>query len=308
MQLHFGVDLLLPEWSGCVACIGTFDGVHVGHKTLLTTAHEEAAKHELPSVVVTFDRHPAAVLNPARKPASLASLEQNLAEFEKVGVAMALVLPFDERMAATTATEFLENVLKNPLKAAKLVVGHDFAMGHAREGTAAWLAERIPTLIHQPVTVEEHRVSSTAIRKAVATGNVGLAHRMLGRPYSLGGVVVSGQKLGRTLGYPTANIARTNDQALPADGIYAGQLKTKHGLFKAAISIGMRPAVKGKHRTVEAYLIDYPGDSLYGDAVECEFWVRLRDELDFPTLDELENQIAADVSVVSSVPMYGLPR
>ena len=308
MQLHFGVDLLLPEWSGCVACIGTFDGVHLGHKALLSSAHEEAAKYELPSVVVTFDRHPAAILNPPRKPASLASLEQNLAEFEKAGVAMALVLAFDEKMATTTATAFLENVLRNPLKAAKLVVGHDFAMGHAREGTAQWLSERIPTLIHQPVTVEGQRVSSSAIRKAVGSGNVGLAHRMLGRPYSLGGVIVSGLKLGRTLGFPTANIARTNDQVLPADGIYAGQLKTRLGVFKAAISIGMRPAVQGKHRTIEAYLIDYPGDSLYGDAVEAEFWVRLRDEMDFSTLDGLKKQIAADVTVVSSVPMLGLPR
>ena len=308
MQLHFGVDLLLPEWSGCVACIGTFDGVHLGHKALLAAAHEDAIRHELPSVVVTFDRHPAAVLNPSRKPPSLASLEQNLAEFEKSGAAMALVLPFDERMAATTATDFLENVLRSPLRAAKLVVGHDFAMGHGREGTAQWLSERIPTVIHQPVAVESQRVSSTAIRKAVAAGNVGLAHRMLDRPYSLGGVVVSGMKLGRTLGYPTANIARTNDQVVPANGIYAGQLKTKNGIFRAAISVGVRPAVQGKHRTVEAYLIDFPGGSLYGDAVECEFWVRLRDELDFPTLDELKKQIAADVSVVSSVPMVGLPR
>lgn len=307
MHLHFGVDLLAPEWSGCVACVGTFDGVHVGHQALLTTAKEEAEKYELPTAVVTFDRHPAAILQPERKPPALATLEQNLAAFERAGVALALVLPFDHAMAQTTATDFLERVLKHPLKAVKLVVGHDFALGHGREGTAEWLAERIPTLIHQPVTVEARRVSSTAIRKAVATGEVGVAHRMLGRPYSLSGVVVSGQKLGRTLGYPTVNLARTNDQLIPADGIYAGQCRLRTGTYRAAISIGMRPAVGGKHRTVEAFLIDYPGREVYGEAIELEFWVRLRDEMDFPTLEDLKSQMAQDISVVSRVPMVGLP-
>jgi len=307
MHLHFGVDLLAPEWNGCVACVGTFDGVHVGHQALFKTARQEAERHELPSVVVTFDRHPAAVLQPERKPAALATLEQNLAAFERAGVALALILPFDGRMAQTSATDFLDRVLKRPPKAVKLVVGHDFALGRGREGTAEWLAERIPTLIHQPVTVESQRVSSTAIRKAVVQGEVGVAHRMLGRPYALSGVVVSGQKLGRTLGYPTINLARSNDQLVPADGIYAGQCRLRNGIYRAAISIGMRPTVQGKHRTVEAFLIDYPGESVYGQAVELEFWVRLRDEMAFPSLDELRAQMAEDVSVVASVPMVGLP-
>lgn len=307
MHLHFGVDLLVPEWSGCVACVGTFDGVHVGHQALLKAAKEEAEKFELPTAVVTFDRHPAAVLQPDHKPPALATLHQNLAEFEKAGVAVALVLPFDQRMAQTSATDFLNQVLRHPLKAAKLVVGHDFALGRGREGTAEWLAERIPTLIHQPVTVEARRVSSTAIRKAVVQGEVGVAHRMLGRPYCLGGVVVGGQKLGRTLGYPTINLARTNDQLIPADGIYAGQCRLRGRVYRAAISIGMRPTVGGKHRTVEAYLIDFPGGSVYGQSVDLEFWVRLRDEMDFPGLEELKVQMAQDVSVVARVPMVGLP-
>lgn len=308
MHLHFGVDLLRPEWSGCVACVGTFDGVHLGHRALLHAAKDEAAKFELPTVVVTFDRHPAAVLNPHRKPAALASLEQNLCEFEREGVAMTLVLPFDAAMAATSASDFLAQVLRKPLRAVKLVVGHDFALGHLREGTAEWLSERIPTLVHRPVLVEGTRVSSSLIRKAIGSGNVGLAHRMLGRPYALSGVVVSGQKLGRTLGFPTANLARTNDQILPADGIYAGQTRVGSALYKSAVSVGVRPAVKGHHRTVETYLIDYPGESIYGAPIEIEFWVKLREERDFPTLEDLKNQISADVSVVRSIPMIGLPR
>ena len=171
-------------------------------------------------------------------------------------------------------------------------------MGNGREGTTEWLAARIPTDVIPPFERDGHRVSSSEIRGAVQDGDMAKATHLLGRPYALEGVIVGGQKLGRQLGYPTANLARSSNQALPADGIYAGWFEAAPGRFRAAISVGTRPAVGGEGRTVEAYLLDYPGDSLYGLAVSLEFHQRLREELNFPSLEALKEQIAADVALV----------
>lgn len=221
MQVHFGVGLLRAEWSRAVVCVGTFDGVHLGHRAVIGRAVEEARNAELPCALATFDRHPFAVLNPARCPKAIADLGENLREFERLGVAVAVVLPFDAALSRMSADVFLRDVLQGAMHASNLVVGHDFAMGNGREGTPEWLAARVPTTVVPPFEIEGHRVSSSAIRTAIAEGNVESAARLLGRPFELTGVVVGGQKLGRTLGYPTANLARSIDGVLPADGVYA---------------------------------------------------------------------------------------
>ena len=301
MLVHFGVDLIAAEWPESIVCIGTFDGVHRGHQALIQTAVDQARARELPAVIVTFDRHPAAILDPQRKPASLGTLEQNVIAMRQLGAGACVILPFNEDLRQTPAEHFLERILRAKLHASALVVGHDFAMGRDRVGTADWLAERIPTTILPPVEEAGVRISSSAIRAAIAEGNVSEAARFLGRPYALRGVIIGGQKLGRTLGYPTINLARSTDQAIPADGVYAGRAVTPQGEFRAAISIGMRPAVQGKHRTVEAFLLDYPGDSLYGQAVELSFVARLRDELPFARLDDLVAQMAKDVALTATL-------
>jgi riboflavin kinase/FMN adenylyltransferase len=168
-------------------------------------------------------------------------------------------------------------------------------MGNGREGTTEWLAARIPTKVVPPFEIEGGRVSSSNIRRAIQAGDVELAARLLGRPYALTGVIVGGQRLGRQLGYPTANMARSIDQALPADGIYAGWFESPTGRYRAAASIGTRPAVGGGARTVESYLLDYPGDSLYGLSARLELVARLRDEANFESLEALKEQIARDV-------------
>jgi len=295
MQVHFGVGLLRAEWPRAVVCVGTFDGVHLGHQAVVRRAVDTAREQDLPCCVVTFDRHPAAVLAPSRCPKAIAPLQENLREIERLGVSVAVVLPFDAELSRMSADRFLDEILRASLKADNVVVGHDFAMGNGREGTTDWLSARIPTLVVEPFEIEGQRVSSSAIRQAVQDGEMETATRLLGRPFSITGVVVGGQKLGRQLGYPTANIARSFDQALPADGVYATRFRCEKGDYVAALAIGMRPAVGGDHRTVEAYLLDYPGDSLYGLSASLEVHHRLREERNFPSLEALKGQMAHDV-------------
>jgi riboflavin kinase/FMN adenylyltransferase len=295
MQVHFGIGLLRAEWRKSVACVGTFDGVHLGHQAVIMEAVAQARLQELPCVLVTFDRHPAAILAPARCPKALAGLQENLQAFNSLGVSATVVLPFDAELSRMSAERFLREILIGAAKASRLVVGHDFAMGNGREGTAEWLSLRLPTSIVPPFEIDGVRVSSSAIRLAVAEGRMEDAARLLGRPFALSGVVVGGQKIGRKLGFPTANIARSFDQAVPAEGVYAGWLTASKCRFMAAISIGVRPAAGGGDQTVEAYLLDYPGDSLYGMPVELDLIHRLREERDFPSLDALTEQIHLDV-------------
>ncbi|HTQ10765.1 MAG TPA: bifunctional riboflavin kinase/FAD synthetase [Fimbriimonadaceae bacterium] len=298
MQVHFGVELLAAEWTESVVCIGTFDGVHRGHQEVIRTAVTKALQHECPCVLVTFDRHPAHVLAPAKCPKAIASLQSNLAEFKVLGVAVAVVLAFDLSLSQTSADVFFEKILVECLRAKAIVIGHDFAFGHNRAGTPKWLEDRIETRVVPSFEIDGRRVSSSEIRRAVEAGMVEEAGALLGRPFEIPGVVVPGRRLGRSLGFPTANLARSFDQVLPAFGIYAGEMTTPNGAFRAAVSIGTRPAAGGGDRTIEAYLLDYPADPLYGMAVTLRLAKRIREERNFPNLDDLREQIARDVEAI----------
>lgn len=295
MTVHFGTDGLQAAWESSTVCIGTFDGVHLGHRQVVSTAVAQARHREEPCVLLTFDRHPAAVLAPDRVPPALATLSQNLSVFESLGVDVAVVHPFDEKTASTEADDFLNDVLIGRLSAERIVVGHDFAMGHDRKGTASWLAERITTDIVPAFEVQGHRVSSSEIRRLVASGDVARASALLGRDLTLQGIVVSGQKLGRQIGFPTVNLTLPVRQAVPGHGVYAGSCTVGASKFAAAIGIGTRPTVGGVGTSIEAYLLDYPGESLYGRSVDLTFKERLRDEIKFDSLDELTAQMEQDV-------------
>jgi len=294
MLTHFGIESVLAEWPEAVVCVGTFDGVHLGHRHVISRAVHVGRQTDRPSIVVTFDRHPASILAPERVPPAIATLGEDLRQFEALGVSAAAVLRFDEALAATSAEDFLQNILQQGLHASSLVVGHDFALGHDRVGTPEWLAERIPTEIVPPYLLDGQRVASSEIRRLVAAGEVEAASRLLGRPFAIEGVVVGGQKLGRTLGFPTLNLARSGGQVRPADGVYAGRCETSLGRFAAAVGVGVRPTIGSGKRTIEAYLLDFPGDSLYGQAVRLEVLQRLRGEIRFDSLDDLRQQMAAD--------------
>lgn len=301
MQVHFGLDLVEAEWPHSVVCVGTFDGVHLGHQAVIGKALDVAAREELACVVVTFDRHPAHVLAPERCPKAIASLGENLHHFELMGVGISVVLPFTRELSQTSATSFFQSVLKDKLKASRVVVGHDFAFGQGREGTTGWLEERIPTDVVPPYESEGKRVSSSAIRSAIEAGNIQEANGLLGRPFQIGGVVVAGLRLGRQLGYPTANLARSFNQVTPAHGVYAGFAETPHGTFRTAVSIGVRPAVGGTSQTIEAYLIDYPGYDLYGRSLSIKLHRHIRSQQDFESLEALKGQIARDVALIASL-------
>lgn len=298
MLVHFGIDQIQAEWAESVVCVGTFDGVHLGHQALIKKAVAIAKESSVPCIVLTFDRHPLSVIAPERAPAAIGTLEQNIQAVRKLGPGLCVVLPFNRHTAETTAQEFFDDVVCEALKAKAIVIGHDFAFGHDRQGDGEWLSARIETHVLPPVTLDEKRVSSSAVRAAVSMGDTKTAQTLLGRPFALRGLVVKGKQLGRTIGFPTANLARTSSQLTPADGIYACTATTSAGTFKAAVSIGYRPAVNGTERTIEAYLLDYPGTDIYGEPIELAFHAFLRPESDFPDLEALKMQIAADVALV----------
>ncbi len=301
MQVHFGLELLRAEWPSSVVCVGTFDGVHLGHRAVISSAVTKAIQQELPCIVVTFDRHPAHVLAPERCPKAIESIQDNLEQFSALGVAAAIVIPFTKALSLTPAQEFLDIALVGALKANSIVVGHDFAFGKGREGTPEWLGARIQTDVIPPFELHGTRVSSSAIRSAVEAGHIDEATRLLGRPFAISGIVVAGQKLGRELGYPTANLARSFDQVTPAHGIYIGYAKTPHGVFRTAVSIGTRPAVGGTFLTIEAFLLDYPGYDLYGRSISIALHRRIRNEENFDSLEDLRDQIARDVAEAASL-------
>jgi len=296
MIIHFGTASLNAEWKASIVCLGVFDGVHLGHRSLIEPAVQQAKEREIPSLALTFDRNPLALLRPDAAPKALCTLDQKLEWLAAIGLSACLVLPFDEALSQRTAQEFLDHVLVDELKAVKLMIGHDFAFGRGREGDASWLTGRMEAESAPPFALDGARVSSSVIRRLVAEGEVERAALKLGRPFSLRGVIVQGQKLGRTLGFPTLNLAFSSDLALPADGVYSAWAVTPLGRFKAGVSIGMRPTVEGRHRTTEAFLIDYPGDSLYSAPVTLEFQSRIREELKFESLDALTKQMGQDIA------------
>jgi riboflavin kinase/FMN adenylyltransferase len=296
MLVRFGAESISVDWPLSVASIGTFDGVHLGHSQVIASAVRKASALDQPAVVVTFDRHPMAVLAPERCPPAVGTLDLNLRAFEALGVSLAVVLKFDRALSQMPADDFLEQILKSRLRTSNVVIGHDFAFGQGRQGTPQWLASHIPTEIVPPFKVDGERVSSSRIREAIHGGDFELASKLLGRTWMQEGVVVGGQKLGRSLGYPTINLAATSGQAIPADGIYAGTAETRFGTFKAAISVGIRPTLGLGPRTIEAFLIDYPGESLYGTDVRLGYLRRLREERKFDSLEALKEQMDADVA------------
>lgn len=296
MIIHFGTASLNPEWKASIVCLGVFDGVHLGHRSLIEPAVNQAREREVPAIAVTFDRNPLAVLRPDAAPKALCTLDQKLEWLSHLGLSACLVLPFDQALSQMSARDFLDLVLIEKLKAKKLMIGHDFAFGRGREGAASWLVGRIESETAPPFALEGARVSSSVIRRLVAEGEVERAGLKLGRPLALRGVVVPGQKLGRTLGFPTVNLAFSSDLVCPADGVYAAWAATPLGRFKAGVSIGMRPTLDGRHRTTEAFLIDFPGESLYSAPVTLEFHSRIREERKFGSLEALKEQMQKDIA------------
>ena len=278
-----------------VAAVGTFDGIHIGHAEVLRTVREEAQKRGLEPIAVTFDRHPLSVIAPERAPLSITSVERKEKLIRRLGVTP-IVLPFDENMRAISAANWMR-LLRDNYGVKLLVVGYDNTFGS--DGVNLSIADyaRLGKSLGMEVVEAPYvaGVSSSAVRKAISVGEVAKANEMLGRPFSISGIVVEGNKLGRTIGFPTANLQPRPGVILPAHGVYAAKALLPDGkVVDTMVNIGVRPTIRrGNAPTVEAHLIDWKGD-LYGFPIRLEFYARLRDEVQFNSIDALRRQLSKD--------------
>jgi riboflavin kinase/FMN adenylyltransferase len=280
--------------------IGVFDGVHRGHRAIIDALRDAAREAQGDAVVVTFDRHPRLVLT-GEAPPAITSLEHRLVLFERAGVDAAVVLHFDAALAKKSAEDFLAEILLGRIGARTLVLGADSHFGRGREGTIAFLEarrERLGFALKAVPLVPADAagagpVSSTAIRRAIAEGRLADAAAMLGRPLSLLGRVERGDERGRTLGFPTANLA-LHHEVCPPRGVYAARVEVDGVRYRTLVNIGTRPTFGGSPSLhVEAHLLAFEGD-LYGRVLEVEFLARLRDERRFESVEALVTQIRAD--------------
>ena len=285
--------------GGAVACIGVFDGVHKGHQALIAQAKDEASRAGIPLVAVTFDPHPEAVIRPGHAPQSLATVDQRVELLMAAGADAVEVLVFDESMARESPTEFVQSVLVERLRAKVVVVGENFLFGAHAAGNVSVLAElgrsRGFKVRAVPLASDDAPWSSSRIRGLLAAGAIDEANDMLGRSYSIDGLVVHGDHRGRELGYPTANLQAAGDPVIPSDGVYAGWLSVDGEPMSAAISVGTNPQFEGNERRIETYAIDRTGLDLYGRQVRVAFEERLRGQEVFDTLDAFLAQMADDV-------------
>jgi len=308
VQRWRGRDGVPPGWGRCVVTIGVFDGVHRGHQQLIGAAVEVGRVRALPTVLITFDPHPAEVVRPGSHPARLTSLRRRADLVAELGVDAFLVLPFTGELARMSPAEFAHEVLVDRLHAAAVVVGRNFTFGHRAAGTVAVLDElggrfgfAVDGVELTTDTARDHvTFSSTYVRACIDAGDVEAAALALGRPHRVEGVVVHGYRRGRRLGFPTANIASPPYTALPADGVYAGRFVIGDRLLPAAVSVGSNPTFSGTERTVEAYVLDVDED-FYGHEVGVDLVARLRGQERYDGLETLIAAIENDVARTRAV-------
>jgi len=290
----------LAHPAPCALAIGNFDGMHLGHQTLLRELVRYAGLNNLASAVMTFEPHPREFFTPHHAPARLASLREKLEWCAELGVNHVFLVRFDQTFANISSQDFLQHVLIHSIRAQAVMVGEDFRFGAGRSGGVAQIAEAGIKLITLPEVLIEtsnghQRISSTAVRNALAAGELSVAQRLLGRNYSISGTVVRGQQLGRQLGYPTANVHMRHER--PAlTGVYAVKLDGMPGVA----NLGVRPTLAGIPKlSLEVHFFDFNGD-LYQRHVHVEFLHKLRDEIKFADLSALKAQIAQDVAAAQA--------
>jgi len=281
-----------------------FDGVHAGHRYLLRQLQQQAAKANLLSGVVTFNPHPQSVLHPARQLPWLSDLDDRVTTLQKLGLNMVAVLTFTPELAQLSAREFM-SLLKKYLNMQGITVGPDFVLGRRGEGDISLLrtlGDEMELTVHviPPFTIEGEVVSSTLIRQALARGDMRRVEKLMGRRFYLRGKVITSDKRGRLLGFPTANLDIKPQQALPDNGIYATIAQVDGERFPSATNVGTRPTFGEGKRMVETYLLSYNGD-LYGKQITVEFVKKVRDEQRFPSVEELITQMGEDVREVDAI-------
>jgi riboflavin kinase/FMN adenylyltransferase len=300
MEVVRGLAALPLADGPSVATVGFFDGVHLGHREVLRRTVDAARERGIRSVAVTFDRHPREVLTPGREPRLLTTVERKAALIAEGGIDTLVVIEFDRDFSLVTAEAFVRDVLAEGLRAVHVAMGANFTFGFRAEGTM----QNLPGLAAPfGITVEAvgllemdgRTVSSTSVREALAAGDLEWPLLALGRRFRLDGEVVTGHGRGKGLGFPTANLRTWPRLLLPGQGIYAGVADHRGRRYVAAIDVGTNPTFGVEPLHVEAFLIDYDGEELPGEALSIEFWERLRDEVRFASVGDLVDAIAEDV-------------
>jgi riboflavin kinase / FMN adenylyltransferase len=286
--------------------LGNFDGIHCGHRQVIepVLAAREQAVLRLYATVVSFSPHPREFFS--KQPLALLSpFEERIALLEQTGVDQLMVLPFDQELANLSPAEFVQQILVEQLQAKHISVGKDFRFGHRRAGNADLLQQLaaqqgIEVTQVSLQTLDGERISSSAIRQALAQGDIQTTSQLLGRPYRLIGKVVKGQQVGRTIGFPTANLQLPSNKLVPAQGVYGVRVSGKDinqgDAIAGVMNIGNRPTVNGLEQTIEVHILDWQGD-LYGQELTVELLEFIRSEQRFPSLDALKEQISADCAI-----------
>ena len=305
MQLIRGLGNLPQNLHACALTIGNFDGVHLGHQAILRHLRTKADELHLPMVVMLFEPQPREYFCAENAPARLMRLRDKLRYLKQAGVDMVIVAKFDGTFADLPAQQFIEDWLVRKLNVKFLSIGDDFKFGAKRQGNFVLLqqaGEKFGFTVEdsRSFCLDELRISSTAIREALANDDLTLAEKLLGRPYRILGRVIHGNELGRTIGFPTANI-RLHRQVNPAKGVYAVKVRLKSGaFFNGVANIGTRPTINGVNQLLEAHLFDFQGD-LYGEWLDVELCHKIRNEMKFPSFEDLKAQIAQDVETAKNV-------
>ena len=275
--------------------MGSFDGVHLGHLDVIGHAVRAARDANAQPALVTFEPHPRCVLDPANCPQSITTLQEKLALVGQAGIEHAIVMRFDREVAALSPQEFIDG-LTAAMEIRRWVVGFDFAFGRGRTGNAEWLkAHGHQVDVIPPFKIEGRELHSSEIRRLITAAEVEHANGLLGREYSMAGPVEAGDRVGRRLGFPTANIGIEPNKLVPALGAYAGRARAPEGDFVAALSVGYRPTFGGTQLRVEAFILDFEGD-LYQQRLELRFVRYLHPDIRFPTPNDLVRQLKQDVA------------
>lgn len=297
MELIRGLHNIRERHKGCVLTIGKFDGVHLGHQAVLANLIKQAKLLGLPATVMVFEPQPEEVFTPLQAPARLSRLRDKYEQLRDIGVDRLLCIKFDRRFASRTAEEFIHTLLVEQLGIQFLVVGDDFRFGQARKGDFAMLQTageqyQFDVVSTQSFRRKDCRISSTEIRQALALGDFQEAQAMLGRPFGISGKVVHGEKRGRTIGFPTANVLLKRCTA-PVNGVFAVNVIVGNKRYAGVANVGTRPTLNGQRSQLEVHLFEFD-DQLYGRHIHVQFVHKLRNEKKFETFELLHQQIKQD--------------
>ncbi|MFO7768969.1 MAG: bifunctional riboflavin kinase/FAD synthetase [bacterium] len=301
MDVYVGLDPGPPALPGPVVTIGSFDGIHRGHQALIGRVQEKAAERDGTGILLTFEPHPQRVIAPGSAPPLLTLREEKLPLLEAEGLETTVILPFNRALSEVEAEDFVRDILVDRLGVKYLVLGYDHAFGRGRRGRPELLREMAPGLgfdleVLEAVTEGDEAITSSLIRRELEGGDVERAARLLGRPYSMVGYVVKGDRRGTRMGFPTANLAPpSKEKCIPGNGVYAVRARVREEMMSGVCSIGTRPTFETRGRTVEVHLFEFEGE-IYGESLELRFLRRLREEIKFEHPEALQKQIGLDIT------------